>query len=426
MEKKLKKSTDRITMPAEVKNNIMEQCMNKARNDKHPNEAEQVFGVERVQSRPIIRIVSGIAACAVIAGAIGAATHFMNRSGLPDQQFAAPVTDEVTSTAEETTAAAEEVTEAVSESAAGVNLPDVKAMAQDLAAEQLAEYGLGVDRVYVTSPKVPKGYVTHTFPEAGEVMQKGDVVTLYISSGESEALNVDFAIPSTPKQLEYDRNPDCPLVLTDEQCESIVSEIKTQVYEEVPQEEILAKINNVTPEEQLGFGSYTISWNDQEETYSWGELAVYDIGIVKYEIERMNGENELKYYRIEPARIDTAIRDILGWSVGYCPFGTPYKMGLSYNGEYLTGTRLRAVSNAFFGWNWIDAHVVDSYLSDTPAYEFTSGETVIRVYEDGTIEWIHAKGDPSDSIYRVDNVDGDQPESHCTPICQTIEEALNS
>lgn len=428
MENKLKKSTDRITMPDEVKNNIMEKCTAKAKNDKFPNQTETVFEVEHVVSRPIFRTIAGIAACAVLVGGIGVGTHLISRNGLsvdPGSSEIAEGTTDPTNETNETTA--ESTTEYEDSASDTVSLADMTNMSYKLAATLLEEQGINPSIIFVSSNETAPDYIIRTEPPAGEKIEKGSTVILYVSSlngnSESSSIDVNFDIPDTTKRFIYDRDPESPRILSDEQYTEIISTITNSISAEVSKEEIESKINNVTPEEQLGFGSYSIDWNSGD---SWGELSVYDIGIVKYDIDYSGGSSELKYFSIDHVKFDTELRQLLGWNEGYCPFGTPYKMGLSYNGDELKGTKLRAVSNAFFGWDWSKTTVVDSFLNETPAYEFTSGNTIIKVYENGTIEWNHPKGENSDNnVHRAENVDGDTDNAYCTPICKRIEEALN-
>lgn len=86
---KLKRSVEKINMPEGMEERIIENCRKNSiqTGDSHKNEADfsqQVSGVDNITPhRKIIRIVSAVAACAVIAGCIGTTVHLMNRSSSP-------------------------------------------------------------------------------------------------------------------------------------------------------------------------------------------------------------------------------------------------------------------------------------------------------------------------------------------------------
>lgn len=113
MNKKVKRSVEKITMPEDVKERIISNCEaaidNKAENGRY---TDHVYKIEHVQNHNIRRIISGIAACAVLAGGIGVSAHLMKKQPSPSSLKAAPeeITSESTS-APEATAATESPTE---------------------------------------------------------------------------------------------------------------------------------------------------------------------------------------------------------------------------------------------------------------------------------------------------------------------------
>lgn len=297
------------------------------------------------------------------------------------------------------------------ESYIGLTVDDASAMAE--------YYGLKV-RTLDNGGDDANRTVTAQSIEAGSVVPVGTEITLTV--GMVNDLDLDFDLPYENVRFVNYKNTECPFILSKEQRDKLVSAIELGCYESVSSEEINGMVNNVAPEEQLGFGAYCLDWNDGN---SWGELTVFDNGIVSYNREIVGGEQKLEWYRIDASYIDTKIRSILGWSEGYCPFGTPYKTGLSYNGEALTGSKLREVSNAFFGWDWSKAEAVDSFLGETPTYKFTYGaadigDVVINVYSDGTIEW----SIPDSGVYRLTDADGDASNANIDLINQILDDIL--
>lgn len=270
--------------------------------------------------------------------------------------------------------------------------------------------------------------ITEQSIEAGSVVEPGTVI--FFTIGAENRLGVDFALPDENVYISNPKYSQRTFTLSKEKRDLIVSAIELGCYEAVTQETVDEIWDNVSPEEQLGFHSYFLGWNDGN---SWGELVVYDKGIVVYKREVSGNEDDpnfiLAYYRIKAPSIDTKIRNIMGWCEGYCPFGTPYKTGLRYNGRELTGTQLREVSNAFFGYDWSKAEKVDVCRDETPTYVFGHEDTFINVYSDGTIEWgtpvrivsgDRAEGD----IYRLTDADGDEDGVQAGQINYLLEEAL--
>lgn len=110
MDKKVKRSVEMIKMPDDVKERIIAECeaADKSSLSDNGKYADQVYKIEHVKSHNFRRAVSGIAACAVLAGGIGLSAHLMKKQPSPSSISASP--EECT----DTTAAAETVTESVS------------------------------------------------------------------------------------------------------------------------------------------------------------------------------------------------------------------------------------------------------------------------------------------------------------------------
>ena len=83
MEKKIRSSAEKITMPDELRERIIDKCteIEKAERSGNGTYTDHVFTVERAQPHRIRRVVSGLAACAVLAGGLGATGVFLHRQG---------------------------------------------------------------------------------------------------------------------------------------------------------------------------------------------------------------------------------------------------------------------------------------------------------------------------------------------------------
>ena len=83
MEKKIRSSAEKITMPDELRERIIDKCaeMEKSERSGNGTYTDHVFTVERAQPHRIRRVVSGLAACAVLAGGLGATGVFLHRQG---------------------------------------------------------------------------------------------------------------------------------------------------------------------------------------------------------------------------------------------------------------------------------------------------------------------------------------------------------
>lgn len=83
IEKKLKKSAEKIVMPDELKSRILEKCGDSVQSG---TDAEEItFTVEPYRKRKISHIVSWAAALAVVIGGLGYSTHLITREGFsPD------------------------------------------------------------------------------------------------------------------------------------------------------------------------------------------------------------------------------------------------------------------------------------------------------------------------------------------------------
>lgn len=102
-EKKLKIASENIRMSDELKERIMKKCESKAEHISSDGYTDHVYQVETVKPRKWLKVISGIAACAVIAGGVGAGVVYMSRQGVPSAELDdVETTQEVSDTVEET------------------------------------------------------------------------------------------------------------------------------------------------------------------------------------------------------------------------------------------------------------------------------------------------------------------------------------
>lgn len=99
MDKKLKKAAEKITMSDQLRDRILDQCNNAS--TKENDGSIEISGVERVEHKPISRIVAAAAACAVLAGGVGMTAHLLNRNGAPSDEIGESSETDPTSGSEE-------------------------------------------------------------------------------------------------------------------------------------------------------------------------------------------------------------------------------------------------------------------------------------------------------------------------------------
>ena len=146
---------------------------------------------------------------------------------------------------------------------------------------------------------------------------------------------------------------------------------------------------SLSPDKHLGFGWYDVSYNENGTVYA---LRFYDTGYAEFYVTVGDEAQSLGYFRADPVTADTMLRRLIEVSVSYPPFHTLYKSGASCNGEQLSGDKLRAVSNVFFGLDFSAYNLAaytrqyaDEYGDIT--YWLDNGTWLIYVYADNTVEW---------------------------------------
>ncbi len=137
MDKRVKSSIEKIKMPEDMKERIISNCEaaidKKAESGKY---TDHVYGIEHVKKHSVLRVVSGAAACAVLAGGIGLSAHLMKKQPSPSSLSASP--EEIT----------EDPSEITSEPNTETNtVPDTPTESDELIEEFMAS-----DMLYLTVP----------------------------------------------------------------------------------------------------------------------------------------------------------------------------------------------------------------------------------------------------------------------------------
>ena len=144
---------------------------------------------------------------------------------------------------------------------------------------------------------------------------------------------------------------------------------------------------------QLGFSSYDFFCEE-----SMWSMLFYDVGKLEV-IDYVNGEQNVSYYLIyDTVGLDTSISKAFPEiSSSYPPFGSLYKMGeVKVNGKAVEDYMKKNLSNAFFGYDYSNDVISDSFRDETPVYTVETNVNdrvlTIRVYEDGTVEYNDDEG----------------------------------
>ncbi|NLT10206.1 MAG: hypothetical protein GXY08_11995, partial [Ruminococcus sp.] len=137
MNKKVKHSVEKITMPEDVKDRIISNCEAAIDNtDENGRYTDHVYKIEHIQKNNIRRIISGIAACAVLAGGIGVSAHLMKKQPSPSSLSASP----------------EEITEDPSEINSEPNTETNTVPDTPTESDELIEEFMASDMLYLTVP----------------------------------------------------------------------------------------------------------------------------------------------------------------------------------------------------------------------------------------------------------------------------------
>ena len=146
----------------------------------------------------------------------------------------------------------------------------------------------------------------------------------------------------------------------------------------------------------LGFHNYEFNSYDDMNSYDsangWS-LRFYSIGKIQI-ADVHNGQAVFTHYLYDPVELDSVVRNAIPeLSSSYPPFGSLYKISgdIKVNGDVIEKKLIKPLSNVFFGLNYNNETLNDSFRDEDPVYtiEFpVNGDTrTVRTYEDGTIEY---------------------------------------
>ena len=135
----------------------------------------------------------------------------------------------------------------------------------------------------------------------------------------------------------------------------------------------------------LGFTLFGIGHRGSENSWS---VRLYDSGYAEV-YDKSHTGTELAAYIYDPVGFYSALSKAFpDLAYSYPPFGTIYKSGsCTLNGEQLNEPMSRELSKLFFGLNWKNDKVSDSFRSEEPEYTVETGSIVIHTYKDGTLEY---------------------------------------
>ncbi|MDE6785107.1 MAG: hypothetical protein K2J26_07035 [Ruminococcus sp.] len=369
IEKKLKKSAEKIKMPAELKKRILSECENE---DVSENSGEQhIFTVEPAKSRTAARIISA-AACMAAAAGIVLSGIFIIRN---EEQYE--------------------------------NVPPEENILIDKIEEgEAPEEDISEDNAEATADKAAEDT-----EDAESNAPFADTAGNIIFSGFR---NIPPYNESTENLLDEEKSQNIRNFLAKLEWEEIdSSEYGTVYYGNVD------SVNFYAPDDER---HCTLSINmDGSNTAMYSEASI-DLG------DDMFCIIPSKYYRVDTESILSGMTEyIYDFYDSYPPFGSIYKQTDEifcscdkYTG-FISDDDLRALSRAFVGWQWDNEEIVDVPLCDengTPEYasfrmenEFCADKYI--VYSDGTVEWQERPWNEalddydSEIIHRYYNVDGE-------------------
>ncbi|MDE5764540.1 MAG: hypothetical protein K2I00_06195 [Ruminococcus sp.] len=403
IEKKLKKSADKIRMSAELKERILNECGNEdVPEDVSENIGEQhIFTVEPEKSRTAFRIISSVACVAGISGIV------LSGIFIGGGQFADIPNDEseLTDTTEESEALlvspdADKLTDRTEESEIMTDIPES-------ATEEISSY-----------TEEPENNIPFA-DSSGNIVFSG-------------FRNIPPYNESTENLLDEEKSQNIRNILAGLEWEEIdVSEYSTAYYGNVD------TMNFYAPDDER---RCTLSINmDGSNTAMYSEAYIY-LGDDTFRTIPP------KYYRVDADKIFSGMTEyIYNFYNNYPPFGSIYKQTDKiycscdkYNG-YISDENLQALSRAFIGWQWDNEEIVD-----VPMHEETGTQAFVTftmdgmhntdeyiVYPDGTVEWVERPWNnelsdyDSEIIHRYYDVDGeDDPNQPTGGLCLMLNRVI--
>lgn len=450
IEKKLKRSAKKITMPNELKERILEKCDTA---DTTEN-TEITFTVEPFRAHRISRIISGVATIALAVGIAGYSGYLISRDGnFSGTEVTESITEENTEPPTE-----EPVTIAPFSDFA---IKEYSFNGEIIPTEKRIEIAKSFSNYVWKTLDVQEGYmggIAYQFSaDYQHITVYYDDVLEYRTAENTTYYAIDFKevnanlsdilygdeFASTVPLSELDgstiifsgyRNFIPAGELDETKSQHISDFFKSMQWQEIEEPEIKCAFypakDSINFTVHKGDLSYYLIFSMNGENY-----ATYTVsGIAPYGDDdpmHVKAVNEKKYFAIDENKIREALAIYLADSTDmYAPFGTLYKMTNSlqceselYTGE-ISGDKLKSLSTAFLGWNWSDASytIIDGF----PEYTFSCDNFTVYVFADGTVVWdgIKSANEPKTYVY-YNNVDGDDDPLRSTgDLCLLIEEVL--
>ncbi|MBR2283313.1 MAG: PASTA domain-containing protein [Ruminococcus sp.] len=204
--KKLRHQAERITLSPQQRQRITERCLSakgSLENEAAPDSETYVFHAEHISSRPLLRIFSTAAACAVLLGGIGTAVHLISRSTPTAPQSSQP----------EDIEDAADIADIPEDTAIAATVPDLADMDIEFAKDQLRQLGINYELRLAESADVPENNVIGQDTPPGTEVYQGYSIILTVSSG---AVGSDYPFASFAANT-YDEYVVCGGSLNEEQ-----------------------------------------------------------------------------------------------------------------------------------------------------------------------------------------------------------------
>lgn len=451
IEKKLKRSAKKITMPNELKERILEKCDTA---DTTEN-TEITFTVEPFRPHIFRRIAFGATAIAVAVGIAGYSGYLISRDGnFSGTEVTESITEETTEPpTEEPVTIAPFSDFAIKEYSFNSEIIPTEKRIEiaDFFNSQIwktldnprKDYMGAIVYQFIEKDSIiiySEGILEYT-DENGNVSQYEinlDLFNLHVGNilyGDEFSSKVPFSeLDGSTIIFDGYRNFVPAGELDETKSQHISDFFKSMQWQEIEQPEtkygFYPSIDSIGFTVHKGDLSYYLIFSMNGENY-----ATYTIsGIAPYGDDdpmHVKAVNEKKYFAIDENKIREALAMYLADSTDmYAPFGTLYKMTNSlqckseiYTGE-ISGDKLKSLSTAFLGWNWSDASYTK--IDGIPEYTFSCDDFTVYVFADGTVVWdgIKSVNEPKTYVY-YNNVDGDDDPLRSTgDLCLLIEEVL--
>lgn len=420
--KKLKRSAKKITMPAELKERILEKCDTEETTE---NQEEITFTVEPFRPHRIRRIVSGAAAIAVAVGIAGYAGHLISRDGnFSGTETSTEITTEITTD------------ETIPIPFANLNgrrihfngyrgiLPSCTFDEEQ--SQQLAEFFSTVEWQSVPTD------IPETMPKNASVATVNDMNFYYYLSEDDEingdcfeylTVNLDGRTASSHQVNKYDENGEyisgqAYYYKLDEKAflDSIISLLYGDSDLAPPFD--VSAVNSYTSaldDRQLTEDETAMivdafrgwNWSNEIDTKPDGEpeyiftdgnfleIAVYENDtVVVHNNKKFHGYSNVSGTQGNFCTYLKVLLDEYAEGYYYASCGLPFSdftmKEYSFNGEVIPEKKRIKIAKSFSNYIWHRLDIQEDYMGGI-AYQFTAEEDCITVYRDGVLECRNAE-----------------------------------